>query len=452
MKNAKKWCSAVLAAALISASALTGCSSSGESNSSAGPGNAAAGGNAGSSSSIKANIRVLYPGTTDVEKQVAKDIVTKLHETQPNINVEYIFLSWTDLEKKMTVMVQSQDYPDVMQIQDITNPVAMNALEPLDSYLGGKLKKDQFVKAAWDNMESGGKLYAIPMLMIPYAHVVNTDLLTKAGLKPDDLKSWSDVVTAAKKISASGANGYAMANGGDGRFTFRDFEMITLSDGFTPDDTSDQTKPKYLEALNLIRQLSSYMPKSQSTWQYPELFKAWEEGSTGMMHTGSFFTANVVAHGTKSMSRTQVVPFPKGPSGSKQTIMVGASGYSILAGSKNKEAAWKFIEAAMDESVLGKLSASINAPAVTYISDDILLKNAKAAYGDDVGEKHIKLLKEFQQAAQQYGVRQPSILGQAAMAKTLQSAIVKLTNGELTPEQAYDQIKSGIDDVKAQLK
>lgn len=444
MKNAKRFCSAVLAAVLLSASVLTGCSNSGTSSGAAASGQA--------DGAIKANIRVLYPGTTDVEKNWATEVTKKLHKTQPGINVEYIFLSWTDLEKKMTIMVQSHDYPDLMQIQDITNPVAMNALEPLDSYLGGKVKKDQFVPAALDNMVSGGKLYAIPLLMIPYAHVVNTDLLTKAGMKPDDLKSWDDVVNAAKKITATGANGYAMANGGDGRFTFRDFEMIALSDGFTPDDTSDQTKAKYLETLKLISQMSSSMPKSQSTWQYPELFKAWEAGTTGIMHTGSYFTANVIANGTKSMDRTQVVPFPKGPSGSKQTIMVGAVGYSIMAGSKNKEAAWKFIESAMDADVLAKLAGSINAPAVTYIPDDALLQNAKAAYGDDVGAKHIKLVKEFQKAAQEYGVRQPSILGQSAMAKVLQSAIVNMTNGELTPEQAYDQIKSGIEHVKEQMK
>ena len=452
MKKRKKIFSMFLVLALLISTVLVGCSSSGESQSSVAPSSGSATSNGSGNQKLKANLRILYPGTTDVEKNWAATVVNKLHETQPDINVEYIFLSWTALEKKMTVMVQSHDYPDVMQIQDITNPVAMKALEPLDSYMGGKIKKDQFVPAALDNMISDGKTYAIPLLMIPYSHVVNTEVLNKAGIKPDSLKSWSDITAATKKIASTGANGYAMANGGDGRFTFRDLEMLALSDGFTPDDVSDKTKPKYLETLKLISDLAPTMPKSQSTWQYPELFKAWEEGKIGMMHTGSYFTANVVAHGTKSMDRTQVVPFPQGPSASKQTIMVGAVGYSILAGSENKEAAWKFIEAAMDSSVLSKLAGSINAPAVTYLPDDKLLESAKKAYGDDVGQKHIKMVKEFQDAAKKYGVRQPSIIGQPAMAKVLQSAIVKLTNKEITPEQAYELIKTGINEVKESLK
>ena len=407
---------------------------------------------------LKAHLRVLYPGTSDLEKEIANDIAVALQEKYPNIEVEYIFLAWSDIETKMAVMVSSNDSPDIMQIQDVANPVAMGALEPIQSWIEGSdaMSMDNFSQAGLDKMSVDGTLYAVPMTVIPYSHIINTNLFEQAGIDPASVQSWDDVIAAAKAISELGDDyyGFAMANGGEGRFTFRDFMMITLSNGFTPDDTSDETKPAYLEALQFIADLAPYMPESQSTWLYPDLFRAWVSGKVGMMHTGTYFTGNVVDHGTNAMVFTQVLTMPAGPSAEKTAVMVGSCAYAMFAGSTQKEAAWAFIETALSEPILGKLAGSMNVSAVDYVSDETLVEwanTAYAAYGDDIGAKHIALMNQFKAAADNYGIPMPTILGQSAMEKVVQGAIVKLTNGECTVEEAYDEIKAGIEEVKASL-
>lgn len=407
---------------------------------------------------LKAHLRVLYPGTSDLEKEIANDIAVALQEKYPNIEVEYIFLAWSDIETKMAVMVSSNDYPDIMQIQDVANPVAMGALEPIQSWIEGSdaMSMDNFSQAGLDKMSVDGTLYAVPMTVIPYSHIINTNLFEQAGIDPASVQSWDDVIAAAKAISELGDDyyGFAMANGGEGRFTFRDFMMITLSNGFTPDDTSDETKPAYLEALQFIADLAPYMPEYQSTWLYPDLFRAWESGKVGMMHTGTYFTGNVVDHGTNAMDFTQVLTMPAGPSAEKTAAKVGSCAYAMFAGSTQKEAAWAFIETALSEPILGKLAGSMNVSAVDYVSDETLVEwanTAYAAYGDDIGAKHIALMNQFKAAADNYGIPMPTILGQSAMEKVVQGAIVKLTNGECTVEEAYDEIKAGIEEVKASL-
>ena len=47
--------------------------------------------------------------------------------------------------------------------------------------------------------------------------------------------------------------------------------------------------------------MAAYMPEAQSAWQYPELFQAWNEGNIAIMHTGSFFTGNLISHGDEAM-------------------------------------------------------------------------------------------------------------------------------------------------------
>ena len=403
---------------------------------------------------LTAHLRVLYPGTSDLEKEIAGDIEAAMKEKYPNVTIEYLFLSWADIESKLATMIASGDYPDVMQIQDVVNPVAMGALEPAQPWIekSSSLKLDQFSQVALDNNSVDGTLYAVPMCMIPYSHIVNTELFEKAGVDYKAMKSWADVLAAAKAISGGDTYGFAMANGGEGRFTFRDFMMIALSDGFRPDDTSEATKPQYLEALQFIEDLSPYMPKSQSTWLYPELFKAWEAGTVGMIHTGAYFTGNVVSHGITCLDRTVVNLMPAGPSAEHPTMMVGTNGYAMIAGSTQKEAAWAFIETAMSEPILGKLAGSMNVAAVNYLSNETLVKYADIAYaqyGENVGAKHIALMKQFQAAADEFGTPMPKILGQPAMEKVVQGAIVKLTNGEINAAAAYDEIKRGIDEVKA---
>ena len=101
-----------------------------------------------------------------------------------------------------------------------------------------------------------GVLYGVPHVLCTYAHIYNKDLCDAAGVDPTTFKSWDDVLNAVKATSGDGVYGYAMANGGEGRFSFRDLEMVALSNGFQPDDTSDATKPKYIETLQLFADMA----------------------------------------------------------------------------------------------------------------------------------------------------------------------------------------------------
>jgi multiple sugar transport system substrate-binding protein len=402
------------------------------------------------SKSVSGNLRILYPGTSDFEKKMALQWQSEVQKKYPNIKMEFIFLVWADLEKKLATMVQAHDYPDIMMVQDVTNPVAMEALEVMDPYFNDQVKLSSFYQAPLEYMKVGGKIYAVPFLAVAYSHVANKDKLAAAGVKLDGIKTWDDMRAAVKALSKDGSYGYAMANGGTGRFTFRDFMMVSLSNGFSPDDVSAATKQKYIEALKLFADMAPSMPKSQVTWLYPELFKSFENGGHAIMHTGSYFTANIIGNGTKGLKAAQPFAFPKGPSASKQQVMVGASGFAILKGSKQKEAAWKAIEVVMSPAVLGPYAGAINISSVDYITDKMMEEGAKAAYPDGWKE-HLALVNSFRKIVSTYGMPMPKILGQSQMETVLQAALIKMLDGKASPEQTYDEIKKGIDQVKSSL-
>jgi multiple sugar transport system substrate-binding protein len=400
---------------------------------------------------ISANLRFLWPGTSEAEKKVSENIKTAVLDQYPNINIEFMPLVWADIEKKLTVMINTKDYPDMMMVQDVTNPVAMDALEPLDSYFNDKVKAEDYIEAALDYMRVDGKQYAIPGLAVIYSHVFNTEMLGDAGLNLEDLKSWDDIKAAAEAMTKDGKYGYAMANGGEGRFTFRDFMMVSLTNGISPDDVSDESKEQYIEVLNLFNDLSDYMPKSQVTWLYPELFKAWEANSVGMMHTGAYYSANVITHGTTNFDRTVAAPFPKGPSADKTQVMVGAAGIAIIKGSTQKDAAWKVMEVIMSPEILGEWAGNLGVCAKKTITKEDMEPYVKEAY-PAAYEQHQTLMEQFQNAADEYGVAMPKILGQPQMEIVVQGALHKMLDKKITPEQAYDEIREGIERVKAELE
>ncbi len=401
---------------------------------------------------IQGNLRILYPGTSDIEKEIALDIERITKQKYPKINFEFMFLVWADIEKKMAVMVQAKDYPDLMQVQDVVNAVAMDALEPLDDWMKKSgLTADKFYAAPLDYMKVNGVTYAVPGTAVAYAHTFNTDLLKGAGYSLDKLNTWDDVKAAVKAMTKDGVSGYAMANGGEGRFAFRDFMMVCLSNDVNPDDVSPASKAKYLEVLTFFNDLAPSMPESQVTWLYPELFKAWEAGKVGIIHTGSYFTANLVPHGVTAMPKTTAVAFPKGPSAKDRKAMVGACGYAMFKGSTQKEAAWKAVETIFSTEVLGKWAGSLGLPAAKYITSDIMSTWAQKIYPSCAAD-HVRLMGEFSSAIDKYGVAMPKIVGQKAMEKVVQGSLVKMMSKQITPEQAYEEIKTGIEQVKSSLK
>jgi multiple sugar transport system substrate-binding protein len=397
------------------------------------------------SGELKANLKIMWPGTSETEKEVAAKLKEKVESDYSGINIEFIFLSWSDMEQKMAVMVQSGDSPDLMMVQDITNPVAMDALEPLDGYLNDAINEEKFIPAAWENMQSGGTLYAVPGLAIIYSHVLNTQLFEAYGI--DTPETWDDVISASHTLKENGKYGYAMANGGEGRFAFRDFMMVSLSNDLVPDQVDDSNKEKYLEVLHFFNDIAGDMPESQITWEYPELFKAWEAGDVGIMHTGNYFTANVIDHGNEAMDRTRPFAFPAGPSADKPQIMVGAVGMAMFKDSKHKEAAWKVIEALMSPDMLAQWGGSINTTAANFVETAMLEEVAESVY-PDVYKQHVALSQKWSELAEQYGVPMPKILMQNQMEKVVQSALVRMLKREITPEEAYEEIRNGIEKIK----
>lgn len=90
----------------------SGCGTSGGNNAAENgknsqPPSTAASGEAIDWNTVKADIRFVYPGTSEAEKELAEQFKARMKEKYPNVNIEYMYLSWADMEKKLSVMLNS---------------------------------------------------------------------------------------------------------------------------------------------------------------------------------------------------------------------------------------------------------------------------------------------------------------------------------------------------------
>jgi multiple sugar transport system substrate-binding protein len=395
-------------------------------------------------------LRVVFPGTSETEKQGAVRLKQLAESKFPDIKIEMMYLGWPDLEKKLSVMLPGGDIPELVQQQEATTLVAMGALEPLDAYLArpdSALKKGQFYEGVWDYSVYDGKMYTIPIRAISYGLIVREDLLTQAGMKLGDLKTWDDMKKAAKAMTKGDVYGYGYPLGLP-RFAWREGPYIAgYSDNFDISDTSEAAKAKYLEMLRLFKDLQPSMSPTTKVMGLREAFQAWGLGNIAMMATGDFFVANVYPINPKILKVSRVVAYPKGPSATKPWAPVANVGWAMFKGSKHKEEAWKVLSLFCSLENLTEESAMLNTPARRDIDMGKLAQAAARFYPDAV-EDNKRIINDFVTNAHSIGVPMRKIFRREEMEVAFQKIMIEMLDGKLTPEQAYERIKAEIDKIK----
>jgi multiple sugar transport system substrate-binding protein len=402
---------------------------------------------------VKANIRFVYPGTSEAEKQLAENFQAKMKEKYPNVNIEFMYLSWQDMDKKLGVMINSGDWPDMTMTQDITNLVQLNGLEDLTPYLeraGATINKDSFLPGTLEYSTVGGKIYSVPTLANSFSLMVNEKMLNEAGMQLEDLKTWADVEKAAKLMTKNGKYGFGYPLG-VARFAFRVPFTAGYSNDLVLNDTSDASKKKYIETLQHFKNLQPYMPQADITWGYPEMFRAFSNGEVGMIAAGTFFSANVYSINPDIMKVARAIPYPVGPSGTKAKAPVSSVGIGMFSGSKNKDLVWRLIQEWTAQEFNSTQAAAVNVSALKDSSLDEIMKKAQDFYPKAL-DGHKRLLQDFSNMLKNNGVPMAIIPGQSEMETVVQDQMAKMLTNKATPEQAYEGIKDGIDKIKAKFK
>jgi multiple sugar transport system substrate-binding protein len=318
-----------------------------------------------------------------VRTDVWKEIIAEFEKKHPDIDVNYVGVASTEVQSKYDTAIQGGGLPDVGGVGAamLAGIAAQGALEPLDeriaaSPLGGKLNAGMV-----ENVKAAGgqdRMFTVPTSASNGVLYYRTDLFEEAGLEPPT--TWAKFFTAADKLTAKDKNrfGYTI-RGGAGSIAQALDAMYGQSgiDTFWQGDKTTVNAPENVAALEKYAALfKKNTPAADVNNDFTKMVAQWDSGEIGMLnHNLGSYKDHVKALGTEKF---RGIPLPTTDDGTRVQVSNPVDGLGLFKSSKNKTAAWKFIEFAASHESNSRWNESAGAiPAHIEAAKDAWVQKAE---------------------------------------------------------------------------
>ncbi|KUN19032.1 sugar-binding protein [Streptomyces antibioticus] len=341
------------------------------------------GGDKGDEGSGKGKI-VFWDNNGGVRTDAWKAIIADFEKANPDIDVEYVGIPAADYQSKVETAIQGGGLPDVGGVGAamIASFSAQKVLEPVDdrlaeSSLDGKLNEDMLtsLKAAGGVDDT---LYSVPTSANNGVLYYRTDLFQKAGL--DEPTTWDTFYEAAEKLTNAKKNQFGYTIRGGAGSIAQALDAMYGQSGITSFWNGDKTTvndPKNVEALEKYAALyKRATPSADLNNDFTKMVAQWDSGTIGMLnHNLGSYQDHVKSLGVEKF---RGIPQPTGPSGKRVQVSNPVDGIGLFKSSKNKEAAWKFIEFAVSHAENSKFNESAGqVPANNEAAKDAWIAKAE---------------------------------------------------------------------------
>lgn len=299
------------------------------------------------------------------EATPVKPLLEGFQKENPNITVQYEALDWDTTLEKLNVVMTGGTPPDVVTTDMTWLPkfAALGGFTDLKQLSGGKLNG-----VAWDQAYTPGALEAITYNdqivaalydFDVYALYYRADLFEQKGLKVPT--NWAELNDVSKNLAEGDKYLYQWLPE-----TFHGSQWIYENGGnllSADNKTVVFNSPEAIEGITAYAGLLTN--KTAIYWgaDQGERIQGIKDGRIAMFSDGPY-NMGIMKSAAPEMSgmwKVAVHPYSKQPGS-----YLGGTGLVIPAQSKQKEAAWKFIEYAMRvENQIGVYKYAGAAPALT---------------------------------------------------------------------------------------
>ncbi|GAA2276702.1 sugar-binding protein [Streptomyces ruber] len=324
-----------------------------------------AAGDAGAEGSGTGKI-VFWDNNGGVRTDIWKEIIADFEKANPDIDVEYVGISATEYQSKVDTAIQGGGLPDVGGVGAAMAAgfAAQDALEPLQDRLAESSLDGKVNESMLESLKSAGgsedNLYSVPTSANNGVLYYRTDLFRKAGL--EEPTTWERFYEAAEKLTDAKNNAFGYTIRGGAGSIAQALDAMYGQSGITSfwDENEEKTTlndPKNVEALEKYAALyKKTTPSADLNNDFTKMVAQWDSGTIGMLnHNLGSYQDHVNAVGT---DKFRGIPQPTGPGGKRVQVSNPVDGLGIFKSSKNKGAAWKFIEFATSPEANSKFNES----------------------------------------------------------------------------------------------
>ncbi|MEU1787682.1 sugar ABC transporter substrate-binding protein [Streptomyces sparsogenes] len=315
-----------------------------------------------------------------------KQIIAKFEKKYPDIEVEYVPIPIADVQSKYDTAIQGggDSLPDVGGVGTayLANLVAQDALEPVTDRIQDSPLKGKLVKNMVDSVRSAGgddkEMFSVPTSANQGTLWYRTDLFKAKGLAAPT--SWDNFYKAAEELTDKGGNKFGFTLRGGAGSIAQAMEMMYAQSGITTFWDGDRTTlddPRNVAALEKYVGLYKKVTLAADlNNDFTKMVAQFDQGDIGMLqHNLGSYTDHLKAFGKDKIAG---VPMPPSADGQPRTIVSNpVDGLGLFKASKNKAAAWKFIEFAASAEMNSLWNQDVGAiPANVDAADDAWIKQA----------------------------------------------------------------------------
>ena len=289
--------------------------------------------------------------TSPARTSVIQSIITNYQLQNSNVSVELVSPPYEQADNKLTLMLNSNQPLDIIEVRDHTLKQFVNndKLKDLSAYLASWEATDTLLPLADTAARTiNNTPYLLPQFFFVKALFVRTDILAQLGYK-EIPQTMAEMYQIAMEITDPTSNQYGFGFRGKGN-SFKISDPMILSDlnNISPeniystiDGQSVFNLPEAKRALQAYIDLyTNAVPADGINWGFNEQVNAFISGTTPFLIQDPDTVALVNAQlGEENYT---VVPLPVGKSG-KAYLDYGFAGLGIPSYSENAEAAWDFI-------------------------------------------------------------------------------------------------------------
>ena len=397
-------------------------------------------------------ITYLSSGSADVEQAHDQKWVEAFNNSRSDIQVDYELTTWADLFTRLYADIGAGRAPDVVWygFAQIYEWQQMGILEPLDNWIGPELW-DQYLPhltSPGSEVFYDGHIYGAPFTQAARTFIVRRDWLEAAGYPPENIRTWDDLIAAAAAVTDPSQGRYAIS------ISLAEDRMVgaALHHYFAPShglrnavDFRPEMRSSYVEMLANLQRLAPYMPPAQTGWTHRDSIVSYVNGTVAIALQGSFFQGDLanLAPEITSPRYTAVMPVPAGGSQDRPTISAYSVGYVMMRDSQNKEAAAEFIKFMADNRVAREWAMNVSPHQTVTIDDRVEVLGEQVRWWENEwarlfagdGRTDLKAVEPYSPVREIDSIKA--------------EVITDLLAGRLSPDAAYEQMKSRVEAVWA---
>lgn len=316
------------------------------------------------------------------------------------------------------------------------------------------LDMDDIMPSLLNLMRYKEELYGLPFFAATIIMYYRTDLLQEAGIDPAELDTIDGFVAAVKKLHSSEIAGVALrGHPGESSWHWTVF-LKGLGGKYVKDIKGGDYYPtldskEAIEAAAIYGDLlGNYSIPAAATAKYDQVVIAMQQGNTATVIEGAPLAGRILdPEKSKVIGKVGFKLVPQGPGG-RHPAFTG-HGFSLASASKNKEAAWLFLQWSNSREVTKKIALSSNHIAVhrDSIWNDPEFREKWNLPGEG------DFLKMFQESLRiadpDY---RPRIQGWAEVNKSLGDGLNRIMLGQETAEESFKKVQSQAIEILKRLK